>query len=203
MEIIILRHAEANHLLENWKQKVCYHKFNQLMAEWEDVPLTQKGLQQAEKTSDILEGNFDLIYSSPLKRAIDTARIVNKNNRNIILEDLLKEIRIHPPRIFRSFTFSINSWIILCTFFSFFNGNFSKYMKQARDLFDFFISTDSKRLLVVSHSARIHSMIMYVRFCSYLKLLSSHYKPCGISVVRFNYCPQSHKSFEQQIKPNT
>lgn len=202
MEILLLRHAEANHLLENWHQKVCYHKFNQLMQEWEDVPLTLKGEKQAEQTALLLNSNFDMIISSPLKRTIQTAKFVNQSNCKILFEDLLKEIRIHPPAIFKNMTFSINKWILICTFFSFFNGEFHKAMKQAKDLFDIFIASDCKRLLVVSHSARIQSLVFFARFCSYLQLVSHNFKPCGLSVIRFDLLTQSRKFSSQEVNPN-
>jgi len=46
-----------------------------------DNPLNQTGMDQAKKTGDYLKANqehFDLIVSSPLKRAYDTARIICK-----------------------------------------------------------------------------------------------------------------------------
>lgn len=42
-----------------------------------DLPLTKKGIRQAELVHDKLKDQtFDLVFASPLKRAIETARIV-------------------------------------------------------------------------------------------------------------------------------
>lgn len=42
-----------------------------------DLPLTDKGIRQAELVHDKLKDQtFDLVFASPLKRAIETARIV-------------------------------------------------------------------------------------------------------------------------------
>jgi broad specificity phosphatase PhoE len=58
-----------------------------------DIELNKKGVEQAEETSRALESeNIDLIICSPLKRAKQTADIINKN-RNIPIvydEDIIE-----------------------------------------------------------------------------------------------------------------
>jgi len=58
-----------------------------------DSPLTDIGKQQAEITAQKLKCyDFDLIITSPLKRALETAKIVSKIlNLEIEINDLLKE----------------------------------------------------------------------------------------------------------------
>ena len=60
--------------------------------------LTEKGISQAEKLSKRLKNiKFSVIYSSPLARALDTARIIGKNqDTEITLADELKEIDLGP-----------------------------------------------------------------------------------------------------------
>ena len=42
-----------------------------------DIPLNEKGKNQAKKTKEKLEGiEFDKVFSSPLKRALETAQII-------------------------------------------------------------------------------------------------------------------------------
>lgn len=78
-DIYIFRHGETD--------------FNatKRMQGWMDVPLNDNGIAQAhalsEKMSDI---KLDCIYSSPLLRALDTAKIV-ANGTKIITDDGLKE----------------------------------------------------------------------------------------------------------------
>lgn len=46
-----------------------------------DLPLSEKGKKEAEFLSEALKDvRFDIIFHSPLKRAIQTAEIVNKNH---------------------------------------------------------------------------------------------------------------------------
>lgn len=61
-----------------------------------DSPLTKKGIEQANLLKNRMENiNFDIIYSSPLERAVKTSRIVAaQRNIPIIKDDRLMEIDI-------------------------------------------------------------------------------------------------------------
>ncbi|WP_315080318.1 histidine phosphatase family protein [uncultured Clostridium sp.] len=60
-----------------------------------DSPLTERGLNQAKSLRDRLKNEkIDIIYASPIKRALDTAKIISEpNNTPIVTCDELKEIR--------------------------------------------------------------------------------------------------------------
>lgn len=58
-----------------------------------DIDLSADGLLQADYLRKRLENNFDYIYTSPLKRASETANIICTNmNINPQVEDSLREI---------------------------------------------------------------------------------------------------------------
>lgn len=61
-----------------------------------DSPLTKKGIEQANLLKNRMENvNLDIIYSSPLERAVKTSRIVAaQRNMPIIKDDRLMEIDI-------------------------------------------------------------------------------------------------------------
>ena len=62
---------------------------------WLDSPLTEEGIKRAERLSKRLENiDFDSIYSSSQKRALDTAHILNKKNIEIQILDELKELSL-------------------------------------------------------------------------------------------------------------
>lgn len=62
-----------------------------------DFPLTEVGVNQAQTLADKIKNadiNFDIIYSSPFKRTLQTAKIIAENTdikNNIVRLDLLKE----------------------------------------------------------------------------------------------------------------
>lgn len=67
--IYIVRHGQTN-----WNLEGRY-------AGRKDVELNEKGISQAEKIHDELKNiKFDLVFSSPLKRAYKTAQIITKNS---------------------------------------------------------------------------------------------------------------------------
>ncbi len=62
-----------------------------------DIDLTERGINQARLIAEYLSDvNFSSIYSSPLKRAVKTANIISKanrqNNLKIIIRENLKEM---------------------------------------------------------------------------------------------------------------
>ncbi len=54
-----------------------------------DIPLNEIGLKQAEMLKEKLEGKFDLCFSSPLERAVVTAKIIS--GKDPIIDDRLIE----------------------------------------------------------------------------------------------------------------
>ena len=68
-EVYLIRHGET--------------MFNQLnkVQGWADSPLTIKGINDLKKTAEVLSQiHFDNMYSSDLKRAIDTVHLMKNAN---------------------------------------------------------------------------------------------------------------------------
>jgi len=71
--IYIVRHGQTNWNLEKRNQGR------------KDIELNEKGILQAKETAEKLKGKtFDIVYSSPLKRAMQTAKIITNQE---IIED--------------------------------------------------------------------------------------------------------------------
>ncbi len=81
--IIFLRHGQAKNNIERV-----------LTGRTPGIPLTEKGIEQAEKAAKFLEDmNISAIYSSPIERARHTAEIVGKHNSlDVIIDDRLIEL---------------------------------------------------------------------------------------------------------------
>ena len=81
MEILLTRHGQTEwNLLKKVQGKA-------------DIELNEKGIQQAEVIRDFLkEERIDLILCSPLKRAIQTAEIINQGrNIRMIIDERVSE----------------------------------------------------------------------------------------------------------------
>lgn len=81
--IIFLRHGQAKNNIERI-----------LTGRTPGIPLTEKGIDQAEKAAKFLEHmNISAIYSSPIERARHTAEIVGKHNSiDVTVDDRLIEL---------------------------------------------------------------------------------------------------------------
>ena len=82
MRIYITRHGETQ-----WNKKG-------LMQGWKNSDLTEKGIENAQRLGESLKDiNFDVIYTSPLGRANETAKCINGNkDTKIVLVESLKEM---------------------------------------------------------------------------------------------------------------
>ncbi|MGD0977378.1 MAG: histidine phosphatase family protein [Minisyncoccia bacterium] len=81
MKLFIIRHGETN-----------YNKMGKTAGQVFNHPLNDKGIEQAKSISKNLPSEINAIFSSPLKRARQTAEIINKNyNLKIGLRDELME----------------------------------------------------------------------------------------------------------------
>lgn len=177
MEIDFVRHGQT---LFNLMDK---------MQGWADAPLTEKGINDLKKTGKYLKNtHFDALYSSDLKRSIDTARIIQEENESSKLD-----LRI--TKNFREISFgsleglnSTNLWKKLAEPYGFDNQlDFAKKysMKFTRDVmkkadpwgyaenFDDLLARFNKgleqlkeendidsRILVVTHGTLIETMIL-------------------------------------------
>lgn len=82
MKLYIVRHGETD-----------WNGTKQLQG-WTDMPLNTRGVEQAKKLkAQILAKrlDFDYCYSSPLKRVLETAKIVTDGKMEIRQDALLKE----------------------------------------------------------------------------------------------------------------
>ena len=82
MNIYITRHGQTN-----------YNKAKVMQGHY-DEPLNEVGFAQAkEKRKDIENIHFDVVYASPLKRAIQTASLIsNKDEKDILIDPRIIEV---------------------------------------------------------------------------------------------------------------
>jgi len=82
MRLYLIRHGETI-----WNEKGLWQGIA-------DVPLNEKGKDQAKKLAERLK-RVDAIYSSPLKRCLETAReIAERFKKEVIVEEDLRECEI-------------------------------------------------------------------------------------------------------------
>lgn len=143
MDILLTRHGQTEwNLLKNVQGKA-------------DIELNEKGVQQAEETAEKLKDcRIDIIISSPLKRAKQTADIINKDkNLPIIIDDRISE------RDFGEFEGKSTTDFDFNGFWSYKQNQEYETAENIKDFFDRVynflddIKTkyNGKRILIVSH----------------------------------------------------
>lgn len=120
MKILLVRHGES---MANSK-KISQGNRD----EWEDTPLSENGKEQAKKVAKRLrEEKIDLIISSDLKRARETAKEINKFHRvEVKLDPRLRDM--------------LN------------NENIEDFIKKCRSAFKD-IEKENKNVIVVAHGS--------------------------------------------------
>ncbi len=80
MILYVVRHGQTEWNLENRCQGIS------------DIPLTQKGIDEAYKLQELVKSlNIDVVISSPLSRARETAKILIDNKLPVNTDDRLTE----------------------------------------------------------------------------------------------------------------
>lgn len=133
-----------------------------------DTPLTQKGKQQAVDAHLRFEDiQFDVVLSSPLSRALDTARVFT--DHEVILHEGLKEMNFG---IFEGMTYDeikrkhpkeVEIWQQETREYMFPEGeSLRSFYKKIVDVYQDILKTyDVEHLLIVAHSGVIKSILAH------------------------------------------
>lgn len=185
-KVIFVRHGEA----EGNYEKVFHGNF--------DSGLTEKGRLQAEKAAERLEAeSIDIIYSSPLKRAYDTAKhIANKKGiKEIKTDEGLKEIN--------GGKWENEKWAELPVKWpdEYYNWEHRPHLhrmpggESMRDIYDRIVSTVTrivnenigKDICIVTHGTVLRALMCYIYKKEFEDLISiSWYDNTAITVVEFS-----------------
>jgi broad specificity phosphatase PhoE len=178
-----VRHGEADHLTENWKKIILTREgYIKKMKEWEAADLTKIGIKQAKSILKTLPTRAILI-SSPMKRALQTVNYLNTFDKKVLYIENLKEVIKFPPLFLSKLKLSLNSWIYISIFWNIINGTLFDVIAENREIFRT-LSNFEEDTIVVSHSIRIHTMILTARVIKNLRVLSYNVSLCGVSKIQ-------------------
>ena len=161
MKIFLVRHGETDWNLEGKIQGSC------------DIELNETGIKQAEELSNkMLEKNykFSKIYSSPQKRALQTAKILSENtNIECIVVDKLKEMNLGKweglswSEVREKYKLEYEEWFIKRRYTKTPNGeSYEDMLERVLESLYKIINENSDNVVVVSHSAVIMSLQCYI-----------------------------------------
>lgn len=159
-----------------------------------DTPLTNLGRRQAKEAYHKVNCfDIDVVISSPLSRAVDTARLSYKTPDE--LRDGLKEMSFGDfenmtyEEISDQYPEAVKIWKEKGLYYTFPNGESVKsfYDRVITCYKKLLESYDGKNLLIVAHSGVIRSILSHEiseRFEHYWKYKIDN---CGLSVIEYNH----------------
>lgn len=161
MKIYITRHGETQ-----WNKEG-------KMQGWQNSDLSDKGIEDAKKLGNRLKDvDFDCIYSSPLGRAVDTAKlIIGEKDTEIILVDSLKEIGfgkwegMDKDEIIGLYpTEQYNFWNKPHLYNPIEGESFDELFHRVENVLNHIINNqDVDNILIVSHAVFIKTMIAIIK----------------------------------------
>lgn len=178
-KIILLRHGESFLNTEG-----VYFGFT-------DSPLTENGENQILKKSEFIP-SYDLIYSSPLIRALKSSQIINKNNLIIKTDERLKELNFgifenkSYKEIQESYKDECDKWEMENISYSFPKGESIYDLSERVISFVEEIKNSNKNILIVTHYGVINSILCHYisnNIESFWKFKCSH---ASITTVEFH-----------------
>ncbi|MBN2504736.1 MAG: histidine phosphatase family protein [Bacilli bacterium] len=176
-----------------------------------DNPLNDTGITQAKKTGAYLKAkntNFDLVFSSPLIRAVDTAKLIAE------VMDFSQSVIIDKNFIERNFG-DFDGHKITSEYAAMIKEesipNMEKHQDLERRVFEALKSVcqtyPDKRILIVTHSHVIKALLVRLvpefTYTSYLANCSVnylHYSQGDFSVLKYNVNPLNGGMADQEIR---
>lgn len=172
MKVYIVRHGEVMH-----------NALKQYNATDED--LNQYGIEQANELKEkIKDMKFDVIISSPLKRAVHTAEIITENN--IIIDSRLKE---RNPGSLSGQSLSVTNreeyWNYYTTIQYGTSENIQEFFKRVYNFLDELKTKNYESVLIVAHSGVSKAFSGYFEGINDGLFLNRGLKNCEIKEYEF------------------
>lgn len=169
MKVYLVRHGEVNHNL--------YKLYNR-----EDEYLNETGIKQAEELREKIKNiKYDFIISSPLSRARQTADIINVDNKNIVIDDRLKE---RDPGSLSGQPLEVTNreeyWNYYATIQYGTSENIKEFFNRVYNFLDELKTKDYKSVLIVAHSGVSKAFNGYFEGILDGKFLNRGLKNCEI-----------------------
>ena len=160
MEIILVRHG-----MTDYNQKKVFHG-------WIESNLNKTGILQGERTAFVLsKEDIDVIFTSPLKRCIDTTNIIEKKlvNVPVIIEPRLKEINfglfegLSYQEITRMYGDHVKKWNDEPLEYHFPGGeSIPEFFERVKCFIEGLYQSNYQKVVLVTHDGCIKSILSYI-----------------------------------------
>lgn len=182
MKFILVRHGETE------------ANIGDIYSGWTDFPLTEKGSKAIKATAEALKRyeNIEIIYSSPLNRALTTAKVISASiNKEIKIVDNLREMNFgifdgkERRHIQESYAKEWKSWIEDYVNYRIPEGeNLIDVYNRIKDFINKLIEED-KDSIIVTHGGIIQTMITYLLDLGLDKIWRFQCPPAGYVEIEY------------------
>lgn len=184
MRIFLVRHGQTDDNIKN------------LMQGWKDTPLNETGKSQANQLISFFETQkIDIIYSSDLSRAYETARIIAKSlNKQVFLDKQLREMYLG--------SWEGHSWQEIEAEFSYFLGkpeneknalnihsgeSYIEFQLRSFEVFKKIVKNHtSKNIMIVTHGGVIREIIARIMKINQTQKDAIPIRNCSVSMIEYN-----------------
>lgn len=175
MKVYLVRHGEVPHNV--------LRQYNN-----EDEDLNKIGIEQAKKLRDKIQNiDYEIIISSPLIRAKHTADIINVKNKDIIIDDRLKE---RDPGSLSGKSLNVTNRDEYWNYYTSIHYGTSEDIKVFFDkIYNFLDDLKSKNyntIIIVAHSGVSKAFSAYFEGINDGMLLNRGLKNCEIKEYKLN-----------------
>ncbi|MDW7679167.1 MAG: histidine phosphatase family protein [bacterium] len=193
MNLYVVRHGQINQNKKQKYKKLTISEYNAIVTERGDASLNPLGIQQSHELSfDFYGQKIDRIFSSPIKRALETAKILE--------EELKIEVTILPdayeilPPILKSKNSNkkyTRKYLIIRSFFKSLipfkksSESFFHMFFRARKVWKKLTENPSDDIIFVSHQGFINVLFLYLKFERRCIVVDKDLSNCGVSEVRY------------------
>ena len=177
MKIYLMRHGETD------------ANRNKVLQGQLDIPLNEKGRQQARDAAKELQGIvFDKIYSSPLIRAVETGELASGVDReNFIMDRRIREIGVGEAegKPFASLGAGFSDFFGAPEQYKPCNGaeSFSELVERVGEFLAEIKTDKEENVLILSHGAAIHAMLLVIGGYGIDEFWSVNIGNCGICEI--------------------
>ncbi len=181
MKLTLVRHAQTD-----------WNKIKKLQGGLTDNLLDEVGLSQAIRTSQKLKENyFDIIVTSPMLRAKQTANEINKNHKKNIIEDKRITERLYGKlegSDYNKYKENMRKIHNDDSYELFEIERVEDLQKRVKEFWDeFFKEHFGKNVLIVSHSGTLKVLLSFILDKSLKEIRETYYKSnASISTIEFD-----------------
>lgn len=172
MKLYVIRHGET---ILNVKD---------LINGWNSIGLNKNGKKQAEKASEeIAKLDIDVIICSPLRRTVQTCKLINKNNVKVIYDRRIMERNAGSMQFKSDDSIDLNLWYDVNKEIIYKNTEgFKKMIDRAKDILaDIKMKYEEKNVLLVTHGDLSKAIRTYLSGeTDALKIKEMKHKNCEI-----------------------